>query len=125
MHDGLHAALTERIIGAAITVHRQLGPGLLESVYESALCVELEELSLRFERQVLAPLYYRGCLISEHRPDLVVDRTVIVEVKSVKRLEPIHAAQVLTYMRVMELHVGLLLNFNTIVLRDGIRRLIL
>jgi GxxExxY protein len=125
MDSGLHAAVTERIIGAAIDVHRHLGPGLLESIYESALCVEFEELSLAFERQVGMPLYYKGRLISEHRPDLIVERCVVVEVKSVKRLEPIHTAQVLTYLRALDLRVGLLLNFNTVVLTQGIRRVIL
>lgn len=125
MEDGIHADLTGRIIGAAIEVHRYLGPGLLESVYESALCLELTERSLSFARQGGIPLYYKGHLLSEHRPDLVVERSVVVEIKSVQRLEPIHVAQTLTYMRVLELRIGLLFNFNTVVLGHGIRRLIL
>ena len=107
--DG-NTELTERIIGCALEVHRRLGPGLLENVYESALCIELKFNRLAFTRQVGMPLYYRGELIAEHRPDLVVEGQVIVEVKSVERLAPIHWAQVLTYLRATGLHVGLLLN---------------
>jgi GxxExxY protein len=117
--------LTEQIIGCALEVHRRLGPGLLENVYESALCIELEFNGLAFTRQVGIPLYYRGELIAEHRPDLVVEGQVIVEVKSVERLAPIHWAQVLTYLRATGLHVGLLLNFNSPTLRAGTRRVVL
>ena len=80
MHDGLHALLTEQIIRCAIEVHRHLGPGLLESVYESALCFELNAAGLAFTRQIGVPLFYKGMLLSEHRPDLVVAESVIVEV---------------------------------------------
>ena len=117
--------LTKRIIGCAVEVHRRLGPGLLENVYESALCIELRTQGLAFTRQVGIPLYYRGELISEHRPDLIVEGQVIVEVKSVERLAPIYWAQVLTYLRVTGLHVGLLLNFNSPTLRAGMRRIVL
>lgn len=125
MHDGLHAALTERIIRCAIEVHKQLGPGLLESVYESALCFELTAAELPHKRQVGVPLYYKGHLLSEHRPDLVVSDVVVVEVKAVERFDPIHTAQMLTYLRVIGLRVGLVLNFNTAMLVRGIRRVIL
>jgi GxxExxY protein len=125
MHEGLHAVLTERIIRCAIEVHKHLGPGLLESVYESALCFELNEAGLPFKRQVGVPLYYKGRLLSEHRPDLVVDDTVVVEVKAIERFNPIHTAQMLTYLRVIGLRVGLVLNFNTEMLVRGIRRVIL
>ena len=81
MHDGLHARLTEQILDCAIEVHRHLGPGLLESIYESALCFELTVSHLAFKRQIGIPLYYKGMLLSEHRPDLVVADAVIVEVK--------------------------------------------
>lgn len=114
--------LTDAIIRAAIEVHRELGPGLLESVYENALCVELTDARVPFRRQIGVPLYYKGRLISEHRPDLVVGERVIVEVKSVQRLEPVHVAQVITYLRVLDLRVGLLLNFNHAVMKHGIRR---
>jgi GxxExxY protein len=122
--DG-NTELTDRIIGCAVEVHRRLGPGLLENVYESALCIELKMQHLAFARQVGIPLYYRGELISEHRPDLIVAGEVIVEVKSVDRLAPLHWAQVLTYLRVTGLNVGLLLNFNSPTLRAGLRRVVL
>jgi GxxExxY protein len=122
--DG-NTELTERIIGCALEVHRRLGPGLLENVYESALCIELSVNRLAFTRQVGVPLYYRGQLIAEHRPDLIVEGEVIVEVKSVERLAPIYWAQVLTYLRATGLHVGLLLNFNSPTLRAGTRRIVL
>jgi GxxExxY protein len=122
--DG-NSATTERIIGCAIEVHKRLGPGLLESVYESALCIELRENSLPFKRQAGIPLYYRGELISEHRPDLIVNDEVIVEIKSVERLAPIHVAQMLTYLRVTSLRVGLILNFNSQTMKDGTRRVVL
>jgi GxxExxY protein len=125
MNSGIHADVTEQIIGCAIEVHRQLGPGLLESTYESALCLELADASLAFKRQIGLPLFYKGTLIGEYRPDLVVTEAVIVEIKSVQRLEAIHMAQMLTYLRAMELRVGLILNFNSVVLRQGIRRVTL
>lgn len=124
-YDGLHVATTERIVTAAIEVHRHLGPGLLEAVYEEALCVELRDSGLAVRRQVGVPLYYKGHLVSEHRPDLIVDDVVIVEIKSVERLHPIHTAQMLTYLRVTGKRVGLLLNFNSVVMRQGIRRLVI
>jgi GxxExxY protein len=120
-----HDALTEGIIGCAIEVHRHLGPGLLESVYEEALCMELELHALPFQRQVGVPVLYKGRLIGEHRPDLVVTDTVIVEIKSVERLGGVHQAQTLMYMRLLGLRVGLLMNFNVAVLKDGVRRFVL
>ena len=125
IRDGRHADLTDRIIGCAIEVHRHLGPGLLENVYESALCHELGLHGLSITRQVGVPLFYKGQLLSEHRPDLIVEGAVVVEVKSVSRIEPVHESQVLTYMRVTGVGVGLLLNFNTAVLKNGIRRFVL
>jgi GxxExxY protein len=116
---------TERIIRCAIEVHRRLGPGLLEGVYESALCVEMAVQQIAFQRQVRVPLLYRGDIIAEHRVDLIVDDAVIVEVKSVERLAPIHHAQLLTYLRVTSLKVGLLLNFNSPTLRAGLKRAVL
>lgn len=115
---------TERIIACGIEVHEQLGPGLLESVYESALCIELRDAGIPFTRQLGIPLHYKGELISEHRLDLVVDGRVIVEVKSVERLDPIHTAQVLTYLRISNLRSGLVLNFNSAMMRSGIRRVL-
>lgn len=119
----VHDALTERIIGCAITVHKALGPGLVEATYEEALCLELDEQHLRFTRQVGVPVTYRGKLIGEYRPDLVVEGTVVVEIKSVERLIGLHQAQLLSYMRVLNLSVGLLLNFNGETLRSGVKRL--
>jgi GxxExxY protein len=118
-------AITNGIIGGAIEVHRILGPGLLESVCEAALCVELRARGLSFKRQFGIPLYYKGELISEHRPDLIGEDTVIVEIKSVDRLAPIHVAQMLTYLKVTSLKVGLILNFNSVTMKDGIRRVVL
>jgi len=119
----IHDPLTERIIGCAVTVHRALGPGLLEATYEEAMCLELAEARLDFARQVGVPIEYRGRLIGEYRPDLVVSSQVVVEIKSVERLIGLHQAQLLAYMRVLHLPTGLLLNFNSEVLRTGIRRL--
>ena len=124
MLDG-NTQLTEQILNCAIEVHRQLGPGLLESVYESALSIELRFRGIPFKRQVGFPLYYRGELLSEHRPDLIVADQVVVEVKSVERLAPIHVAQMLTYLRVTSLRVGLLLNFNSETIKAGTRRVVL
>jgi GxxExxY protein len=117
--------LTERIIGCAIEVHRQLGPGLLESIYESALCVELEWEKIRFQRQAALPIEYRGRLLGEYRLDLIVEELVVVELKSVERFEPVFEAQLLTYLKLARLHVGLLINFNSRLLRDGVKRYVL
>jgi GxxExxY protein len=117
--------LTRHIIGCAMEVHRQLGPGLLEGTYEEALCIELRDQGLSIQRQTRVPIYYKGHLIGEHRPDLVVEDRVVVEVKSVERLIGLHQAQLLAYMRLLKMPVGLLLNFNGEVLRNGIRRLVI
>jgi GxxExxY protein len=120
-----HDPLTHRIIGCAIEVHKILGPGLFENTYEEALCIELKEADLSFTRQIGVPVLYKGLLIGEHRPDLVVENRVVVEVKCVECLAPIHEAQLLVYMRILRLPVGLLINFNTPVVKAGIRRLAL
>jgi GxxExxY protein len=115
--------LTQEIIGAAIEVHRTLGPGLLESAYEHALCHELTLRSVAFRRQVDLPISYKGVALGSHlRMDLLVADAVIVEVKSVEQPLPIHAAQLLTYLRLSGYRVGLLINFNVRFLRDGITR---
>lgn len=114
--------LTEQIIGCAIEVHRHLGPGLLESMYESALCIELRSAGLPFTRQIGVPVFYKGEPIAEHRPDLIIRDEVIVEIKSVERFHPVFLAQMLTYLRITGLHVGLILNFNRPVMKDGVRR---
>jgi len=118
-------AMTERIIGCGIEVHRQLGPELLESIYESALCVELELAGLRYERQVPVSVSYKARTIGDLRLDLVVENLVLVEIKSVERIEPVFEAQVLTYLKVSGKKVGLLINFNSRLLKTGIQRFIL
>ena len=114
--------LTEKIIGCAIEVHRQLGPGLLESAYQSAMSIELEFVGLRFEREKTFPVDYRGVKIGFYRPDLIVQDEVVVEVKCVANYDPVFTAQMLTYLRVTGIKTGLLLNFNRPVLKDGIKR---
>ena len=121
--DALHRDLTERIIGAAIEVHKAIGPGLLESTYEECLDRELREGGLVVSRQRVVPLMYRGKpLASTYRLDLVVENRVIVEVKAVDKLARVHVAQMLSYLHHTGLRVGLILNFNTVILPDGIHR---
>ena len=117
--------LTEKIIGCAIEVHRQLGPGLLEATYEAALCIELEAAGLRFQLQPVFPVVYKGKTIGEYRLDLLVEDEVVVEIKSVERFDPVFEAQVLTYLKATGKKTGLLINFNSRLLRDGVRRLVL
>jgi len=117
--------LTREIIGAAIEVHKALGPGLLESAYERCLAREVAIRGLRVERQIEVALEYKGERIDcAYRMDLVVEGSVLVEIKAVERLLPIHDAQVLTYLRLTGLRKALLLNFNTAYLRGGIKRLV-
>jgi GxxExxY protein len=116
---------TEAIIGCAMTVHRALGPGLLEATYEEALCLELSDSGIPFNRQPRIAVVYKGRTIGEYRLDLVVDGQVVVEIKSVERFIGLHRAQVLAYMRALRKRTGLLLNFNSEVLKAGIRRLTL
>jgi GxxExxY protein len=120
--DYQHDPLTHRIIGSALEVHRGLGPGLLEATYERALRLELQNAGLAFVRQVTVPVLYKGVIVGEYRADLIVENKVVVEIKSVDRLVGLHEAQLLAYMRVLGLPTGLLLNFNTEVLKSGIRR---
>jgi GxxExxY protein len=116
--------LTERIIGCAIEAHRQLGPGLLEGTYEAALAIELESAGIRFDRQLVFPVNYKGRKIGEYRVDLLVDKQVVVEIKSVERFDPVFEAQILTYLRITGARVGLLINFNSRLLHEGIKRFI-
>jgi GxxExxY protein len=121
--DGLFHDLTEEIIRAGIEVHRAVGPGLLESTYEECLHWELQTAGVRVGRQVMVPLVYKGRDLGPvYRLDLLVENRVIVEIKAVDRLATIHQAQMLTYLRHTGLRVGLIFNFNTPVLRDGIKR---
>jgi GxxExxY protein len=118
-------ALSHEVIGAAIEVHRILGPGLLESVYELALCKELWLRRISVERQVDVPIRYKGrSLDCSVRLDLLVQRNIIVEVKSIENISNIHKAQLLTYLRLQGLWLGLLINFNVEMLRDGVRRVL-
>lgn len=124
--SGIKSELTERIIGLAIEVHRTLGPGLLESIYEHCLCQELAEAGVAFNRQVPLPVSYKGRPLDfSYRLDLVVEQSVVVEIKSVEQLLPLHQAQLLTYLKLSGIPTGLLLNFHTPVLREGIRRMTL
>jgi GxxExxY protein len=117
--------ITENIIGAAIQVHRVLGPGLLESAYEACLAFELAKRGLKFEQQKPLPLIYEQVKLEcGYRIDLLVDGSVVVEVKSVDGLAPIHEAQVMSYLKLSECKIGLLINFNVRVLKDGIRRFV-
>jgi GxxExxY protein len=117
--------LTHAVIGAAIEVHRLLGPGFLESIYEEALCIELQIKEIPFVRQIGVGLSYKGRRISDARIDLLVDTRVVVELKAVERILPIHAAQVLSYLRATRISVGLLINFNVASLHHGVSRIVL
>lgn len=116
-------ALTERILAAAIAVHQALGPGLLESAYEACLCAELADMGLAFERQRPLKLLYKGTEVDcGYRMDLVVEGKVLLELKSVDKLLPIHEAQLITYLKLSGFKTGLLMNFNTQLMKDGIKR---
>ena len=118
--------ITEGVIGAAIAVHRALGPGLLESAYQECLCQELALRGIPFEREVPLPLEYKGIRCEcGYRLDILVAGAVVVEVKAIEAIAPIHEAQLLTYLRLGGWSVGLLMNFNVVVLKDGIRRKVL
>jgi GxxExxY protein len=116
--------ISHQVIGAAMEVHRVLGPGFLESVYEEALSTELHLRGVPFERQVPAPVLYKGKVVGEGRLDMVVRDTVIVELKTVEALAQIHTAQLLSYLKATGYQLGLLINFNVPVLRHGIKRII-
>ena len=117
--------ISGKIIGAAIEVHKKLGPGLLESAYEECLCCEMQLRGIEFKRQVPLLLNYKGIVLDcGYRLDLLVEDKVIVELKSVEGLEPIHEAQMLTYLKLRNAWMGLIINFNVIMLKDGVRRLV-
>ncbi|HTC21531.1 MAG TPA: GxxExxY protein [bacterium] len=114
------------VVEAAFTVHREMGPGLLESIYESCLVKELQKRNVRFERQKSLPVHYFGELIDEKfRLDLMVEDKVVIEVKAVEALLPIHEAQLLTYLKLTGCEIGLLINFNVRLIKDGIQRVVL
>jgi GxxExxY protein len=118
--------ITETVIGAAVAVHRELGPGLLESIYETCLVNELLDRGLVVERQKPLPVQYRGRHVGVgYRLDLLVNGAVVVEVKSMERFERVHTAQMLTYLKLSGCEAGLIINFNVPLLKDGIRRVVL
>ena len=117
--------LSHSVIGAAIEVHRQLGPGFLESIYEEALAAELELVGVPFARQVVFGVDYKGTQVGEGRLDLLVDGELIVELKTVESFAPIHMAQILSYLKSNNKRLGLLINFNVPVLKNGIKRVVL
>ena len=117
--------LSFKIIGAAISIHRTVGPGLLESAYETALVHDLSEMGLQIKQQVAMPFYYRNVKQNiGYRADILVNDKVIIEIKSVDALAPIHYSQTLTYLRVSDLKLALLINFNCVILKDGIHRIV-
>jgi GxxExxY protein len=123
--EGSSSSCTHDIVGAAIEVHRRLGPGLLESAYERCLCRELSFRGIGFQRQVPLPVEYRGLQLDcGYRLDIVVKESVIVEVKALTKVLPVHRAQVLTYLKLTNIRLGLLINFNVEVLRSGVYRII-
>lgn len=117
--------LTEKVLDACVEVHRHLGPGLLESVYEECLVMELSDRELAFERQVPLPVVYKGRLVtSPFRLDLLVERAVVVELKAIERLAPVHQCQLITYLKLTGASVGLLVNFNVPLLKEGVKRVV-
>lgn len=121
---GNNDLLSGEIIGCAIEVHRQLGPGLLGSVYEECLCYELSKVNISFERQKSVSIKYKNILLeAKLKLDLLVNDEIIIELKSVKRIEPIHEAPLLTYLKLANKKYGLLINFNVALLKSGIKRL--
>ncbi len=123
MNEGIYNTLSHKIIGSCIDVHRELGPGLLESVYEECLAFELQALGLHVERQVALPVVYKGRLLSKtFVMDIVVEDMVILELKAVQELIPLNHMQVITYLRMAQMKLGLLINFNVDLIRNGIHR---
>jgi len=118
--------LSRKVIGLSIEVHRELGPGLLENTYKQCLAYELSQAGINFQMEVELPVKYKNVLIScGYRIDLLIENNLIIELKSVDKIIPIHEAQLLTYMKLSGIKVGLLMNFNEIVLKDGIKRFVL
>lgn len=117
--------ITEKIIGCAIEVHKSLGPGLLESAYEECLCYELTQSGLRYKRQVPLPVVYKGVKLEcGYRMDLVVEDSVVVEIKAIEKIMPVHEAQLLSYLKLHNKKVGLLMNFHIPVLKNGLKRIV-
>jgi len=123
MDEDRDVRLTQRVIGLAIEVHRRLGPGLLESAYQTCLCHELTLAGVQFVRQKALPVHYKGAQLDcQYQMDIVVDDYLVLEIKSVATIHPVHEAQPLTDLRLSGYRLGLLLNFNCVMLKDGIRR---
>ena len=118
-------SLSAQVIGCAVAVHRALGPGLLESAYDGAFCIELAYQRLQFLRQLDSPISYRGQLVGAYRLDFLVENSLVVELKSVERLEYVYVAQMLTYLRATDKRLGLIFNFNVPVMKEGVRRVVL
>ncbi|MCK5076120.1 MAG: GxxExxY protein [Calditrichia bacterium] len=116
--------ITEKIIGCSIEVHQTLGPGLLESVYESALCAEFDLQNIKYEKQKVLPVVYKNQNVGDFRIDILVEDVIVLELKSVERYEPVFEAQLLSYLKLGGYHIGLLINFNSKLLKDGIKRMI-
>jgi GxxExxY protein len=120
----LYEDITEQILASAIAVHRAVGPGLAEQSYQAAMAIEMTDRGLAFAREPVLTVCYKGATIGHHRPDFVVEDRVVVELKAVHALEPVFTAQVLTYLRVTNLQVGLLINFNVDALKFGVKRIV-
>lgn len=122
----LGARLSEKVIGAGIAVHQALGPGLLENIYEECLAIELKDQGIAFERQKMIPVVYKGHPLDlSYKADFVIENQMIVELKALEKILPIHEAQLLTYLKLSGIELGLLMNFNTVLLKDGIKRMAL
>ncbi len=117
-------ALTEQVIGACVEVHKELGPGLNELLYQEALCHEFNLRGIRYEKQVKVPVVYKGKTIGETRIDLVVENCLVLELKACESLNAVHRAQLLCYLQLKKLKVGLLVNFNVAILKDGLKRVV-
>ena len=121
----LENEISSKVIGAAITIHKELGPGLLESAYETCLAYELREMGLTVKQQQALPVVYKNVkLDAGYRIDLLIENKVIVEIKSVEALADIHTAQLLTYLKLKDVKLGLLINFNEVLLKNGIKRIL-
>jgi len=117
--------LAYRVIGAAIEVHKELGPGLLESIYENALCIEFSRRRIEYERQKQLPVRYKGLEVGNHILDILVEDCIVLELKAVDKLAPVHTAQLMSYMRIADKRLGFLINFNSRFLKEGIQRFVL
>jgi GxxExxY protein len=120
----VHEHITDKIIASAIAVHRAIGPGLAEHSYQAAMAIEMTDQGLRFSREPALTVSYKGAMVGHHRPDFIVEDLIVVELKVVHAFEPVFTAQVLTYLRLTGLKVGLLINFNVDALKFGIKRIV-